>query len=143
MDERQQEFLVEGELDFSHLKSVSIVCYDIEQKKILQRELEGTRWENVIVVDPSLYVRKNKELFIDDNKDELKITSNYSNPYTIRVSYPQDVVPIIFNSEDIVSQKGSNIYMRSRVKIMKDTPFEIYFEVTEPREGSWLIYKNN
>ena len=143
MDERQQEFLVEGELDFSHLKSVSIVCYDIEQKKILQGELEGTRWENVIVVDPSLYVRKNKELFIDDNKDELKITSNYSNPYTIRVSYPQDVVPIIFNSEDIVSQKGSNIYMRSRVKIMKDTPFEIYFEVTEPREGSWLIYKNN
>lgn len=28
------------------------------------------------------------------------------------------------------------------LEIKKDKPFTIYFEVSEPRKGSWLIYTN-
>ena len=49
--------------------------------------------------------------------------------------------PTILNAQQITQQKGKNIFMRNTVKIKKNVPFNIYFEVRSPRVESWLIYQ--
>jgi len=140
-DERQQEFLVEGEVDFSKLKNVGICCYDSFQAEMLREELKGTQWEDVIEEGPSLFERKNKELFFYDSSDSIRISTDYISPFEFKVSYTEDV-PTIVNRNHVIRQRGNNIYMSSMVEIKKDVPFDVYFEVNSPRAGSWLIYKH-
>ena len=140
-DERQQEFLVEGEVDFSKLKNVAICCYDSFQAEMLREELQGTQWEDVVSEGPALFERKNKELFFNDSADTIRINTDYLNPFEFKVSYT-DSVPTIVNKNDVIRQRGHDIYMSSMVEIKKDVPFDIFFEVNSPRPGSWLIYKN-
>lgn len=141
-NERQQEFLVDGELDFSKLKDVQICCYDDYQANVLRHELHGTRWEGVVTVDRSLYEYKNKKLYFNDNEETIRIYTDYVNPYEFRITYNDDEAPKIVNKNMVLRQKENNIYVSSSVEISKDTHFEVYFEVNNPREGSWLVYKN-
>lgn len=141
-DERQQEFLIEGELDFSKLKNVQISCFDEYQAEMLRKELEGTKFKDLVSTDSSLYEHCNKELYYKDDKDILSISSNYKSPFELRVSYAGNKTPSIINKNNIIRQRGNNIFVSSSVEIRKDTPFEVYFEVHNPRDGSWLIYKN-
>lgn len=141
-DERQQEFLVEGELDFSKLKQVQICCYDSYQMEKLKEELKGTKWENIVTVGSSLYEYKNKELYFNESQDAISIRTNYKNPFEFRISYSGSVAPTIINKKDVLRQRGNDIFLSSIVEVKKDTPFNIYFEVSSPRNGSWLIYRN-
>jgi hypothetical protein len=141
-DERQQEFLVDGELDFSKLKDVQICCYDDYQADVLRKEFEGTRWAEVVSVNRRLYEYQNKELYFNDNADSIRIYTNYKNPYEFRVTYFDNNVPDIVNKNMVLRQKDNNIYVSFSVEISKGTHFEVYFEVNNPRVGSWLIYKN-
>lgn len=140
-NERQQEFLIDGELDFSYLTKVQIRCYDEYQAATLRKELLGTKWENCIKVDRSLYTYKNKELSFQDNGDTINISSNYELPYELRITY-NGVPPEIINKNKVLRQRNNNIYLTSSAEISKDSSFEVYFEVNTPRQGSWLIYKN-
>lgn len=141
-NERQQEFLVDGELDFSKLKSVRICCFDEYQAGVLRKELSGTRWKEIVSVDESLYEYQNKQLYFKDDEDTIRIYTDYRNPYEIRVTYFNNDVPGIVNKNMVLRQKENNIYVSSSVEISKDTHFEVYFEVNDPRSESWLIYKN-
>lgn len=140
-DERQQEFLIDGELDFSRLSKVQIYCYDEWQASLLRAELEDTKWKNKIKVNRALYVYKNRELSFDITDDTIRISSNYTLPYKLRVSYPNDI-PHIVNSYMVSRHKGNDIYLRNSVELKKDLPFKVYFEVDRPIKGSWLIYEN-
>jgi hypothetical protein len=141
-DERQQEFLVEGELDFSKLKNVQICCYDDFQVSMLKKELKGTKWENIVTCGNGLYERNNKELYFNENDESIVIGTNYKCPYELKITYNGNQIPNILNKQNVIRQRGNNIYVSSRVEISKYTPFEVYFEVNSPRNGSWLIYKN-
>lgn len=141
-DERQQEFLVKGELDFSKLKNVQICCYDEYQADMLRHELKGTKWEDIVKCNKGLYERNNKEIFYREREDSVTIDTDYRSPYELRVSYSGAIPPTINNKKSIIRQRGNNIYMNSSVDINKDAPFEVYFEVNNPRPGSWLIYRN-
>ena len=140
-NERQQEFLVDGELDFSKLKHVEIFCYDSFQASILREELKGTQWEDVVTEGKSLYERTNKELFFNDSSESIRISTDYLDPFEFKVSYTGDA-PTIVNRNNVTRQRGNSIYVSSMVEIKKDVPFEVFFEVNNPRVGSWLIYKN-
>lgn len=140
-NERQQEFLIERELDFSRLANVGIYCYDEFQAEILRSELAGTKWEDIVKVKRQLYIHENKELKFVDNNNTIRITSDYNLPYELRIEYKYDA-PVILNKNMVKRQRGNNIYMASCVELSKDTSFEVYFEVNTPRIGSWLIYKN-
>ncbi len=141
-DERQQEFLVDGELDFSKLKNVKICCYDSYQEEMIKHELKGTRWEDVVTTHSSLYEHTNKELYFNENSDSISINTNYNCPFEFRVSYSCTQVPTILSKGNVLRQRGNNIYLSSHVEVLKDCSFEIYFEVAEPRIGSWLVYRN-
>lgn len=93
-------------------------------------------------MDKRLYEYKNKELFFNDNEETIRIFTDYVNPYEFRVTYNEGQVPNIVNKNMVLRQKDNNIYISSSVEISKDTHFEVYFEVDNPRAGSWLIYKN-
>lgn len=140
-NERQQEFLVDGELDFSKLKNVEICCYDSFQAEMLREELKDTPWEETVAENPNLYEHQNKELIFKDSVDSIRISTDYICPFEFRVSYSENV-PTIVNKNNVIRQRGNNIYLSSLVEIRKDVPFEVYFEVNSPRYGSWLIYKN-
>jgi len=139
--ERQQEFLIEGELDFSKLKNVRICCCDDYQAELLRKEVEVTRWKNIINVDKSLYEYQNKSLDFRETENIIKISTEYADPYEFRVTF-SDGTPIIINRNNVLRQKDNNIYVSSEVEISKETHFEVYFEVNVPRQESWLIYKN-
>lgn len=141
-NERQQEFLVEGELDFSKLKNVQIFCYDDEQSDMLKQEIKGTKWENIVETKYTLYNHQNRELSFCEENDCMEITTDYDCDFEFRVNYSGDFAPTILNSEKILRQRNNNIYMTSSVKIKKDMPFEVYFEVNNPKNGSWLVYRN-
>lgn len=141
-DERQQEFLVDGEVDFSKLKNVEICCYDSYQAEKLKSEVKGTKWEDVVSVGRDLYGRQNKVLFFREKGESVEIYTDYKCQYEFRVCYTGSEAPIIVNKQNVIRQKGSNIYVSSSVEVKKNTSFEIFFEVNHPRSGSWLIYKN-
>lgn len=140
-NERQQEFLVDGELDFSRLKNVEIFCYDSFQATMLREELKGTQWEDVVTEGKSLYERTNKELFFNDSSESIRISTDYLDSFEFKVSYTGDD-PTIVNKNNVTRQRGNSIYVSSMVEIKKDVPFEVFFEVNNPSVGSWLIYKN-
>ena len=73
--------------------------------------------------------------------DNIRIHTDYVNDFEFRVSYV-DKIPSINNKNDVIRQRDNNIYVSDSLDIKKDTAFEVYFEVKEPRIGSWLIYKN-
>ena len=144
IEERQQEFLVDGELDFSKLKDVQIFCYDSFQAQMLRKELKGTKWEDKVSVgDEILYEHQNKELYFNEKDESIEIKSNYRCPFEFRVSYSGLESPQIINKQNVIRQRGNNIFVSSSVEINKNTPFEVYFEVSDPRSGSWLVYKNS
>jgi len=142
VDERQQEFLVEDELDFSKLNNVAICCYDSFQAEMLREELKGSKWEDIVSVGQTLFERTNKKLFFSDSSDSIRISTNYVCPFEFKVSYTGEV-PTIINKNNVIRQRDNNIFVSSSVEIRKDTPFDIYFEVSRPRQGSWLIYRNS
>lgn len=141
-NERQQEFLVDGELDFSKLKNVEIYCYDSYQVEMLKNEIKGTKWEDIVKVGQSLYEYENKILTFEETTETIKISTNFKSPFEYRICYEGSIVPTIINKNSILRQRGNNIYASHSIEIKKDTPFEIYFEVSSPKTGSWLIYKN-
>lgn len=141
-DERQQEFLVDGELDFSRLNNVQICCYNEFQAEMLRKELYGTKWEEIVTCGSGLYVHRNKELYYRDDNDTISITTDYKSPFELRVTYSGNQVPTIVNKGNVIRQRNNNIYVSSFIEIKKDSPFEVYFEVDSPRVGSWLIYRN-
>jgi hypothetical protein len=141
-DERQQEFLVDGELDFSKLKDVQICCYDEYQADMLRKELKGTKWEDIITCKYGLYEHTNKEIHFTEMNGIISIDTDYCSPFELRVAYSGNQAPTIINKNNVIRQRGNNIFVSSSVEIKKDTPFEVYFEVSSPRIGSWLIYRN-
>lgn len=140
MNERQQEFLIDGELDFSKLNKVQICVFDEAQKSLLIEALGSSKWIDYIYVRPSLYIGKNHRLEILESEDEIDIQTKYQDSFEYRVSF-DSAEPTILNTHQITQQKGKNIFMRNSVKIKKTVPFNIYFEVRWPRVESWLIYQ--
>ena len=108
---------------------------------MLREELKDTPWEETVAENPNLYEHQNKELIFKDSVDSIRISTDYICPFEFRVSYSENV-PTIVNKNNVIRQRGNNIYLSSLVEIRKDVPFEVYFEVNSPRYGSWLIYKN-
>lgn len=141
-NERQQEFLVEEELDFSKLKDVQICCYNSDHEQMLKKELHGTKWEEIVTTRPGLYEHSNKELYFNDSDRTLSIRTDYKGTYEFKVRYHGTEVPSILNRNNVLRQRDKDIFVSSNIEIQKDCNFEIYFEVTEPCKGSWLIYKN-
>jgi hypothetical protein len=50
--------------------------------------------------------------------------------------------PEILNVGNIQGRRGNNLFLKEEVKVKKDTPFNVYFEVNAPRVRSWLVYSN-
>lgn len=143
-NERQQEFLIEGELDFSKLKKVQIVCYDSFQAEMLRKELVGTPWMEVISTNGNLYEHCNKEIRYNDSDNSIRISTNgYRNSFEFKVVYHNNNVPTIINKNMVIRQRDNNIFIQDSVELNKDVPFEVYFETKDPRIESWLIYKNS
>lgn len=138
---KQQEFLVDGELDLSRLSSLQIYCCDEKQCRLLKKAVKNSPLSHRITVNRSVYEFKNKQLFFSEGNEELIIETNYEDDYEFRVSYTKDT-PEIVNIQNIKRQKGNSVYLSSEVDIKKSVPFEIYFEVTQPRSANWLIYSN-
>ena len=95
-----------------------------------------------ICYQKDLYEYKNKELHFDETQDTIRIRTNYKNPFEFRISYTGSNAPSILNKQNVLRQRGNNIYLSSVVEVKKDTPFSVYFEVNSPRSGSWLIFRN-
>ena len=140
-DIRQQEFLVEGELDFTNLTSFRIVCCDDIQRDILLSEIGDSRFESKVVVDRTLFEFKNKRLEIKNDHSVLSISTNYNDPYIFRVEY-MNQAPEILNIDNIQGRRGNSLFLKDGVKVKKDTPFNVYFEVNTPKVRSWLVYSN-
>ena len=50
--------------------------------------------------------------------------------------------PEILNIDNIQGRRGNSLFLKDGVKVKKDTPFNVYFEVNTPKVRSWLVYSN-
>ena len=141
-DARQQEFLVKDEVDLSSLSSLHICCYDSYQRDMLKSLVGSSPLKDRIISKEDLFERINKELYFRDSAETLEITTDYCNSFEFKITYTDGMTPEVLNPSAILREKGNNIYMGHYLEIKKDKPFTIYFEVSEPRKGSWLIYTN-
>ena len=141
-DARQQEFLVKDEVDLSSLSSLHICCYDSYQRDMLKSLVGSSPLKDRIISKEDLFERINKELHFRDSAETLEITTDYCNSFEFKITYTDGMTPEVLNPSAILREKGNNIYMGHYLEIKKDKPFTIYFEVSEPRKGSWLIYTN-
>lgn len=139
---RQQEFLVQDELDISMLSSLEICCYDEYQCELLKSFVSLSPLKDRIVARPELYIRRNKVLQFSDTDDMLEVSTNYCDPFELRIEYDGINIPEIVNNGEVIREKGNSIYMKEHICIKKNKSFSVYFEVNEPRRGSWLIYRN-
>lgn len=140
---RQQEFLVKDGIDLLPLSSLQICCFDNYQRDMLKSLVGSSPLKDRIITKEDLFERINRQLHFKDTSDTLEITTDYCNAFEFRITYTEGLPPEILNSSSILREKGNNIYMKHYLEIKKDKPFTIYFEVSEPRKGSWLIYTNS
>lgn len=143
MNARQQEFLVDEEVDLTVLDSLRICCYDNFQTNMLIREVEGSILASKIEQPyyDSLFERINKELILDEEEDSIFVNTNYTDQYEFRIEY-NNQVPTIEDTYSSPREKNHNIYLDGSFEIKKDVEFKIYFEVNTPSHRSWLIYSN-
>lgn len=142
-DARQQEFLFEDELDLLGLNSLKIICYDDYQKDMLVKLVGTSPLKSRIITTDAVFEKKNRELFFKDHDGFLNISTDYVDGFEFRVEYSGTTAPEVTNKGDVLREKGNNIYIIHSINIKKDKPFRIYFEVSNPRKNSWLIYTNN
>jgi hypothetical protein len=140
---RQQEFLVQDEVDLLSLSSLKICCYDRYQCEMLKHLVDKSPLRDRIIAKEELFERINRELHFKDTAETLEITTDYINQFEFRITYTDGLAPEILNTDTILREKGNSIFMGRYIQIKKDKPFSIYFEVSEPRKESWLIYTNN
>jgi hypothetical protein len=108
----------------------------------LTKELAGSPWAEAVRVSPHLYINQNKGLRFIESDNKLIIETEYLGQFEFRISYLHKA-PTILDKTNVCRQKGRNIYMKSRVEMAKDAPFEVFFEVNVPETASWLIFNNS
>ena len=136
---RQQEFLVEDEVDLSRLNSLRICCYDEFQRDMLCEAIKDSPLVDRVEVDESLYIRKNRELTFNVDSTHVEITTDSQDEYVYKVIY-EDTIPEVLNPGNIVWEGHNEIRFKDRVSISLSSPYKIYFESYGKK---WLIYNNN
>ena len=136
---RQQEFLVEDEVDLSRLNSLRICCYDEFQRDMLCEAIKDSPLVDRVEVDESLYIRKNRELTVNVDSTHVEITTDSQDEYVYKVIY-EDTIPEVLNPGNIVWEGHNEIRFKDGVSISLSSPYKIYFESYGKK---WLIYNNN
>ena len=120
---KQQEFLVQDELDISMLSSLEICCYDEYQCELLKSFVSLSPLKDRIVARPELYIRRNKVLYFSDTDDMLEVSTNYCDPFELRIEYDGINIPEIVNYGEVIREKGNSIYMKEHICIKKNKSF--------------------
>ena len=136
---RQQEFLVEDEVDLSRLNSLRICCYDDFQREMLCEAIKDSPFVNRVEVDESLYIRKNRELTFKVDSEHVEISTDSQDDYVYKVIY-EDTIPDVLNPGNIVWEGRNEIRFKDKVSIGLNRPYKIYFESYGKQ---WLIYNND
>jgi hypothetical protein len=105
---RQQEFLVENEVDLSRLNSLRICCYDEFQRDMLCEAIKDSPLVNRVEVDESLYIRQNRELTFNVDSTHVEISTDSLDDYVYKVIY-EDTIPDVLNPGNIVWEGRNEI----------------------------------
>lgn len=140
----QQEFLVEGEFDFSNIQSLRIHCFDEFSANMLRRYLhEDTIMASKIDVDGSCFLRQNRQLtfkIVGDSED-LDISSDYNGQGDAYFRVEGDVE--IVNDDNVKRQTADGIIAYPEIRIKRTSnPYKVFFIDERARNKEWLIYQN-
>lgn len=135
---RQQEFLVEDEVDLSRLNSLRICCYDDFQKEMLCEAIKDSPLVDRVEVDESLYYRTNRELTYYVDSSHVEISTDTHDEHQYKVVY-ENAIPDVLNPNNVVWERGNEMRFENKVSISLNHPFKIFYESYGKQ---WLIYNN-
>lgn len=130
----QQEFIVEGELDFSIIKDYEIICPDEHSRSSLLSLIDVNSLEPVkVIIDNSYYYADNPTIYINYEADKISISkSNVKIPGKLLIKTEINI------SDKTVSQE---IETDDRVKISSpDNPNVKIFYINTVTGTKWLIF---
>jgi hypothetical protein len=131
------------------LENVKTVNHDLQFESVDDFKLFAKDTFNLIDQKPlneeveTIIGKVDSNEYFNETEDTICIRTNYKNPFEFRISYSGSNAPSIINKQNVLRQRGNDIYLSSVVEVKKDTPFSVYFEVNSPRSGSWLVFKNH
>jgi len=140
----QQEFLVEGEFDFSILDSLEIICYNEEYVNLLKAQLGNDPiCEKISTNRRNIFHGENRKLNFHETETEIHISSEYKDNAYISVQGQglQDIQ--ILNPNSIKKETANEILAYPEIRFTKtDKPIEVRFVDLAIGKREWLIYKN-
>ena len=141
----QQEFLVNKELDFSNLTNIEIVCSSDADRTLLINLL-GQEQKNIfskIVVDNSYYNRENPRIKVDDNEDELHISTNFSGEGFFVLNGSDNMKELEVLSGDLNSLDNDAIIFKSHISIENKLNKDITLRFIDESNRDWFVYSTN
>ena len=148
-EKRQQEFLIPNEFDFSRFKNYQIICYNRDQREILESMFEGDPiCDHITSVESSfveeVFMKENPRLIFNIEDDTINITTTYHGDYHFQIT-GDDLSSIrVMNKQNTINDNRTEINLRQNVNIETDGgSFEIYYVCDNPKARckKWLIYK--
>lgn len=140
----QQEFLVKNELSFKDLNDFEIVC-PTETDRVLLINLLGQGQKDIfskIIVDSSFYNNENPRVRIDEEENELYISTDFKGNGYFILNGTNDVSEIEIISGDVNKIEDDRIIFNSNVRIGNfKQNFRLRF--IDESERSWFVYATN
>lgn len=140
----QQEFLVKDELSFKELDDFEIVC-PTETDRALLINLLGQEHKDVfskIVVDSTYYNNENPRVRINEEENELHITTDFKGDGYFVLNGTNNVSEIEILSGNVSKIEKDKIIFNSRVSIA-NLKQNIKLNFIDESERSWFVYSNN
>lgn len=143
-DARQQEFLIEKELQLESLKTLRIYCFDDEQYTLLVEAVKNSPLSNVIRVSRYPFLRENKHLSIDLTPSYIRIDAgNFQGEYKFIVDAPHEILDRADIDGKCIIPTANRVTTKGFVKVPRTKPYRILLATEFPEPKKWCLYDNS
>lgn len=139
----QQEFLVKDELSFNDLSNFEIICPSITDRTLLINLLGGAHKDifSKIIVDKSYYNNENPRVKIEEEREELHISTNFTGSGYFVLSGTSDIKKVEIISGDVNKIENNKIIFNSYISLGNVTQ-NIKLDFVDESGRNWFIYEN-
>jgi hypothetical protein len=139
----QQEFMIQGELDFSSLKYCKVICANQEDRALLIKLLgiDSIDFLDNIVIDELYYQNKNPSIYHSVENDRIKLMSNKkAEGYFILFCKNISLLEII--EGDVLKQEKDKITFKSKIEFINLSKIDITIKYVDEIYQEWFILSN-
>ena len=140
---KQQEFLIEKELQLYGLETLRIFCFDQEQCELLRTAVgDSPLKDRITYAFGAPFCRQNKRLSVDVTNDYVRISApDFRGEYKFVVEAVESIQFNLIEGEDL-QRVGGKARAHGFIKIPTNTPYRINLVTEYPSPRKWCLYDN-